>query len=48
MNVSSLGFNFADVELLHCYIVTAKTFELQAYLILQKQFIREIREINPT
>ena len=43
MNISSLEFNFADFELLQC---TAKMFVW--FLILRKQFIREIHEINPT
>ena len=46
MNVISLEFDFTDfafVTLLQC---TAKMFTW--YLISRKQFIREIREINPT
>ena len=43
MNVSSLEFNFADfVTLLQC---TAKMFAWCS--ISQKQFIRDLREINP-
>ena len=46
MNVSLLEYNFVDfafVTLLQC---TAKMFAW--YLILRKQFIHEIHEINPT
>ena len=45
MNIISLEFNFTDfasVALLQC---TANMFA--CYLILRKQFIREIHEINP-
>ena len=45
-NVSSLEFNFADFKLLRTLLqCTAKTFSW--YLISQKQFMGEIREINP-
>ena len=43
VNLSSLEFNFADFELLHCYNALPKLFTW--YLISRKQFIRKI---NPT
>ena len=46
MNVSSLEFNFADFEIITLLQYTAKTFAW--YLTSWKQFVREIRKINPT
>ena len=46
MTVSSLEFNFADFEFVTLLQYTAKM--LTWYLILWKQFAREIRKINPT
>ena len=46
MNVISLEFNFADFVFVTLLQYTAKMFTW--YLISQKQFIREIRKLNPT
>ena len=45
MNVISLGFNFVDFAFATVIQCTAKMFTW--CLILRKQFIREIRKINP-
>ena len=45
MNVRLLEFNFADFEL---YMVPMHCQNVRMVLISQKQFMQEIREINPT
>ena len=45
MNVTSWEFNFADFVFIILLQCTAKMFVW--YLISRKQFIQEIREINP-